>query len=152
MTHEPTVTIRRLGADDANLGVEAIRLLKAPAGYPVPSLAHLSNFLSRAENVLLVAAQDGVPVGYVVAYLLDRVDREQPMILFYEIEVTEAHRRRGIGSRLVEELKSMFRARDAMKMWVSTDRSNIAANRLYASTGALPHSGVEEVTYTYSRA
>ena len=149
---DPTVTIRRLASDDANLGVEAIRLLKAPAGYPVPSLAYLSTFLSRPENILLVAAQDGIPVGYAVAYLLDRVDREQPMILFYEIEVAEAHRRRGIGSRLVDELKAMFRESDAMKMWVSTDRSNVAANRLYTGTGALPHSGDDEVTYTYTRA
>ncbi len=57
------VTTRRLGTDDSQLGVDAIRLLKAPDGYPIPAAAYLFEFLSRPENVLIVAIDDGVPVG-----------------------------------------------------------------------------------------
>ena len=144
------VEVRRLGPDDSILGVNAIRLLKAPDGYPIPSAVYLSTFLSRSANVLIVAIDGGAPVGYVVAYLLDRVDRDQPMMFFYEIEVAPSHRRRGIGKRLVSELKSICRAEDVMKMWVPTGRSNVAATRLYASTGAVPVPGGDEVTYAYS--
>ena len=143
--------MRRLRPDDAILGVEAIRLLKAPDGYPVPSAAYLSAFLSRDDNVLLVAAEATAPVGYVVAYLLDRVDRAQQMMFFYEIGVAESHRRRGIGKKLVSQLKSVCRAQDVMKMWVPTGHSNIAATRLYASTGAVPVASGDEVTYAYAR-
>ena len=128
-----------------------MRLLKAPDGYPTPSVAHNSAFLSRVENVLIVAIENGLPVGYIVAYLLDRVDRDQRMMFFYEIGVAEAHRRRGVGKTLVGQLKSLCRTHDVMKMWVPTGRSNIAATRLYASTGATPLSLGDEVTYTYSR-
>ena len=67
--------VKRLGPRDWELGVDAIRLLKAPDGYPVPSAEYLSRFLSGSDNVMIVAIEADVPVGYVVAYLLDRVDR-----------------------------------------------------------------------------
>jgi aminoglycoside 3-N-acetyltransferase I len=133
------------------LGADAIRLLKAPDGYPTPSAAYLSTFLSRAENVLIVALQNDQPVGYIVAYLLDRVDRDQRMMFLYEIGVAESHRRRGFGKKLVAQLKSVCRMHDVMKMWVPTGRSNVAATRLYASTGATPLPSGDEVTYAYSR-
>jgi hypothetical protein len=52
--------VRRLGSDDSQLGVDAIQLLKAPDGYPIPSARYLLRFLSRPENVLIVAFNDGV--------------------------------------------------------------------------------------------
>ena len=146
------VTVRRLAPDDSPLGVEAIRVLKAPDGYPVPSIAHLFEFLSRPENVLIVALDDGVPVGYVVAYLLNRIDRSQQMMFFYEIGVALSHRRRGVGTQLVKELKAVCRENDVMKMWVPTGRSNVAATRLYASTGAVAVPGGDDVTHSYPRA
>jgi ribosomal protein S18 acetylase RimI-like enzyme len=146
---EHGIAVKRLGPDDTILGVEAIRRLKAPDGYPVPSAAYLSTFLSRADNVLLVAVESETPLGYLVAYLLDRVDRAQQMMFLYEIGVSEAHRRRGIGKNLINGLKSICRAQDVMKMWVPTGRSNVAATRLYASTGAVPLPDGDEVTYAY---
>jgi hypothetical protein len=55
----PDVTVRRLGPDDSQLGVEAIRVLKAPDGYPVPSDAYLFDFLSGRQNVFIVAIDGG---------------------------------------------------------------------------------------------
>ena len=87
---------------------------------------------------MIVAFDDGVPVGYLLAYLLDRVDRDQHMMFFYEIGVAESQRRQGVGKRPIGELKSICREADVMKMWVPTGRSNVAATRLYTSTGAVP--------------
>ena len=42
-------------------------------------------------------------------------------------------------------------AQNVMKLWVPTGRSNVAATRLYASTGATPLSSDDEVTYAYTR-
>ncbi len=145
------IEVRRLGPDDANLGVDAIRLLKAPDGCLIPSAAYLATFLSRLGNVLIVATDDRTSVAYLIAYLLDRVDRGQKMMFFYEIAVTESHRRRGIGTRMIGELKCICREADVMKMWVPSGRSNVAATRLYASTGAVPLPDGDEVTYAYHR-
>jgi aminoglycoside 3-N-acetyltransferase I len=98
-----------------------------------------------------VAADEGDPIGYAVAYILDRVDRDQRMMLFYEIEVRESHRRRGIGTAIVDTLKDVCRANDVMKMWVPTSRANAAATRLYTRTGAVPLPGGDEITYAYPR-
>jgi aminoglycoside 3-N-acetyltransferase I len=100
---------------------------------------------------LIVATDDDLPVGYIVGYLLDRVDRDQQMMFFYEIGVATSHRRRGIGTAMIAELKAVCRRSDVMKMWVPTGRSNIAATRLYTRTGAAPVPGTDEVTYAYSR-
>ena len=143
--------VRRLVADDSELALEALRLLKAPDGYPTPPPEYLAGFLSRGDNVLIVATVDGVPAGFLLAYLLDRIDRDQPMMFLYEIGVAESHRRRGIGTQMIAELKAVCRSHDVMKMWVPTGRSNIPAMRLYASTGATPLPSGDEVTYAYSR-
>ena len=119
--------IRRLEVEDSELGVDALRLLKAPDGYPIPTLEHMSEFLRRPQNVLIVATRDEKPVGFVVAYLLDRIDREQPMMFFYEIGVAMAHRRQGIGKALIGNLKEICRDHDVMKMCVPTGSSNVAA-------------------------
>ncbi len=44
----------------------------------------LAAFLQRPNNVLIVAIDHGAPVGYIVADLLDRVDRDQQMMFVYD--------------------------------------------------------------------
>ena len=57
--------VRRLQPAEAALGVEAIRLLKAPDGYPTPSTEYFEQFLSKPENVFIVAV-DPQPIGFAV--------------------------------------------------------------------------------------
>jgi ribosomal protein S18 acetylase RimI-like enzyme len=141
--------VLRLRPGDSKIGQEAIRRLKGPDGFPTPTDAYFETYLSKSENVFIVAIDDTEPVGYVVAYLLDRVDRDQRMMFLYEIGVAESHRRRGIGRRMINTLKSVCREDNAMKMWVPTGRTNIAATGLYTSTGAVPLPSGDEVTYAY---
>lgn len=143
--------IRRLGADQSELARETLRRLKSPDGYPTPAAEYLVRFLSCRDNGLIVGTIGGVPVGFLLAYLLDRADRDQQMMFLYEIGVAESHRRRGIGTQLIAELKAICWTHNVMKMWVPTGRSNIAATRLYARTGATPLTGTDEVTYAYTR-
>jgi ribosomal protein S18 acetylase RimI-like enzyme len=140
--------VRRLGVEDFRWAVEAIRTLKMP-NVPLFGGQHLEKFLARSENVLIVAEQDGVPTGFLLAYLLDRVDRDQRMVCLYEIDVSEHHRRRGIGRAMIETLKSICKKENAMKAWVITNRSNLAAFRLYESTGAAADPSGDEVTFVY---
>ena len=52
---------------------------------------------------------------------------------------------------MITELKTICWAQNVMKMWVPTGRSNVAATRLYTSTGATPLPSGDEVTYAYTR-
>lgn len=98
---------------------------------------------------MIVAAEDGEPIGFAVAYLLDRINENHRMALFYEIEVAEAHRRRGVGRAMIETLKSMCGAEGVAKMWVQTSPSNEAAVALYPSTGARAAGSDGELVFTY---
>jgi aminoglycoside 3-N-acetyltransferase I len=140
--------VRRLGVEAVALAGEAVRSLKGPAPPDSSGDRHLRPFLARPENILLVAEEDGAPVGFLVAYVLDRVDRSRTMVCLYEIEVSPASRRRGIGRAMVTELLALCRRGNAAKIWVVASRSNAAAMRLYASTGARA-AAPDDVVFVY---
>ena len=136
---ESTIEIRRLGRKDGDLALEAISQFKTEDwedGKP-KSLTenYLARFLRYDDHFLIIAIDDAEPVGYLLAYELPRIDRDQTMMLFYEIGVAESQRRQGIGAAMIDELRSICRERNIMKMWVQTSESNEAAMRLYQSTG-----------------
>lgn len=75
--------VRRLGSEDLELAVKAIRTFKEPSKHSSFSKKYLKKFLSRPENILIVAEQSGLPTGFLLAYLLNRVDRDQKMVCLY---------------------------------------------------------------------
>ena len=95
---------------------------------------YLKIFLQESRNYFIVALIENEPVGFILAYRLMRIDREQDMMFFYEIEVNVNHRRKGIGRELIKYLKNICKNENIMKMWVETNKSNIAAMNLYKST------------------
>jgi len=123
--------IKLLRPGDEPLAVRAIRQIKRAE----TNEAHMNRFLARAENLLLVAVAEDRPVGFALAYQLDRVDESPPMVFFYELEVLPSHRRKGVGRALIDRLKGLCRQRGAGKMFVLTDRRNDAACRLYSAAG-----------------
>jgi aminoglycoside 3-N-acetyltransferase I len=110
---------------------------------------HLRSFLARRQNILVVAEDDGAPLGFTLAYLLDRADRNETMMLFYEVGVAESHRRRGIATKMIELLKQVCAGERVFKMWVHTNRSNVAAMALYRSTGGIPDGTGDEISFRY---
>jgi ribosomal protein S18 acetylase RimI-like enzyme len=144
--------VKRLEHSDAALARDAIATLKItdPNLCRELNIDYLRHFLSRVENYLIVATEENRPVGYVVAYLLDRVDRAQTMMLFYEISVAEPYQRHGVGAAMIKLLKRLCREEGVMKMWVHTNKSNSAAVGLYESTGAEADASGDEVTFLYT--
>ena len=138
---ERNIEILRLGRDDGDLALEAFSQLKSgdwegQGGKPESLTAnYLAKFLRYDDHVFIVAIKDAEPVGYLLAYELARVDRDQTMMFFYEIGVAESHRRQGVGTALIDEIKSICRERNIMKMWVQTNESNEAAMRLFQASG-----------------
>ena len=144
------VGIKRLGPEDQGLARETIRRLTALDNPGLSEADHLRRFLARPENVLIVARKGTMPVGFILAYILDRLDRDGKMVLLYEIAVTDADRRRGIGRAMVEALKRVCQAEHAVKMWGLTNRSNTAALRLYESTGGVANASDDDVSFLYT--
>lgn len=133
--------VRRLTSTDVALATEMVLAFKSAA-----STTKLSEFLARRENILLAALGDGSPCGFLLAYALDRIDREHPMICLYELSVAESWRGRGIGRELVNSLLRLGEEIGAQKIWAVTEDSNAAAAGLYESTGARTQgSGADQV-------
>lgn len=85
------------------------------------------------ENTIFVAAFDGdTPVGFAFGYDLPRRHGAPSILFVYELEVGEAHRRRGIATALMTALRRESRSSEA---FVLTEPDNDAANALYASLG-----------------
>jgi ribosomal protein S18 acetylase RimI-like enzyme len=141
--------VRARDSDEASAR-KAIRAFKTPASERPFDATGLARFLARPQNVLLIAWWEGEPVGFLLAYELDRVDRDRPMVCLYEIEVAATHRRRGIGRALVQALLAHCRDIGAAKAWVVTDRANRAAVGLYEGAGARANPDGDDVVYAWS--
>lgn len=139
------MNIRRLTVTDTAYAIAAVQRFKGR----FPDADSMEAFLSGAENVLLVAEEENAPLGFLLAYRLARWDQARPMLFLYEIEVLEAHRRRGIGRALVAELQAIGRREGCLKLFVITNAANEAAMALYQATGAqrLSH---DDVLFTFS--
>jgi ribosomal protein S18 acetylase RimI-like enzyme len=123
--------IRRLGSGDEHV-VERLATDAPPAA--------ARDLLADDRTIFLVAFEEDRPVGFVLAYELLRRHGDRSKLFVYEVDVAETHRRRGIATALFRQLERTARERGIRHGWVLTDRSNDAANALYASVGGVrPH-------------
>jgi aminoglycoside 6'-N-acetyltransferase I len=102
----------------------------------VPALAR--EFLRDPRHHLAVAVEGRRVVG--MASGVHYVHPDKPAQLFVnEVGVAAAHRRRGVGRRLLRALLARARELGCSEAWVATEPDNAAARALYAAAG-----GVEE--------
>jgi ribosomal protein S18 acetylase RimI-like enzyme len=132
------IEVKRLKSQDAELAQRTINSLKPAKERNRKDVTtdYMRTFLGEDKNILILGLEDNSPAGFALAYLLDRVDRNQAMMLFYEIVVSDHHRAHGIGKMMVNELKRIGRDLNVTEIWVLTNKSNSAAVNLYRSTGA----------------
>ena len=101
----------------------------------VPDREPVLVFLHDARHHLAVALDDGLVVG--VASAVDYIHPDKPVELWInEVGVAPTHQRRGIGTRLLLALFDLARDLGCKEAWVLTNRSNVAAMRLYQSLHA----------------
>ena len=120
-----------------------IRLLEAGDGAVLESVAGgvfdrpvtpawTAEFLADSRHHLVVAIDDGQVVGF--ASGVDYVHPDKPAELWInEVGVAPTHRREGLGRKLVTRLLDHGRESGCRSAWVLTERTNLAARRLYAA-------------------
>ena len=135
------VAIRRLGAGDLAL-TDAWLTMFGEAfeeidtyGKSRPSADYLGRLLSSETFVALAAVKDGAIVGGLAAYELPKFEQERSEIYIYDLAVTAAHRRQGIATALIEEVKAMAAARRAWVIFVQADLGDAPAIALYSRLG-----------------
>lgn len=105
-------------------------------------------FLEDERHHLLLGYVDDRPAGFLSAVEVFHPDKRSELFL-NEVGVMEGARRRGVARALVDELKRIGHERGCVSMWVLTDEDNVAAMRLYRSTGGV-WSGEPTVMFEYA--
>jgi aminoglycoside 3-N-acetyltransferase I len=100
-----------------------------------PSDEYLQRLLSDPRFVLLVARIDEHVVGALSAYELVKYERERSEFYIYDLAVSEAFRRRGVATALIEALKPIAKAAGGWVIFVQADRVDDPAVALYRKLG-----------------
>ena len=93
-------------------------------------------FLADPRHHLVVAIDQGVVVGFVSAVNYVHPDKPRPELWINEVSVAAAHRQRGVATRLLRRLFDLAGDLGCSEAWVLTDRTNVAAMRLYSGAAA----------------
>tara|TARA_R110002020_G_scaffold176749_1_gene369157 strand:+ start:277 stop:708 length:432 start_codon:yes stop_codon:yes gene_type:complete len=86
-----------------------------------PSAGYLRRLLGGDSFIAIVALKDGSVVGGIAAYELRKFEQERSEIYIYDLAVSTAHRRKGIATQLIEELKKVSMERGAYVIFVQAD-------------------------------
>jgi aminoglycoside 3-N-acetyltransferase I len=134
-------TIRPLGPDDVPTmeGMSTMfgQAFNEPDTYvgARPRGAYLRRLL-RGDNFIAVAALLGDEVvGGLAAYELRKFEQERSEIYIYDLAVAAAHRRQGIATALIHQLKVIAAGRGAYVIYVQADLEDSPAIELYTKLG-----------------
>ena len=134
-------TIRRLAPDDIVLMEamlttfgEAFNEAETYSGAR-PSSAYLRRLLASDSFIALAALKGAEVVGGLAAYELHKFEQERSEIYIYDLAVAAAHRRQGIATALILELKRIAAVRGAYVIFVQADLGDTPAIALYTKLG-----------------
>lgn len=100
-----------------------------------PGEAYFRRLLGSDFFIPLAALKNGDVVGGLAAYVLPKFEQERSEIYIYDLAVAEAHRRQGIATALILELKRIATARGAYVVFVQADYGDEPAIALYTKLG-----------------
>jgi len=100
-----------------------------------PSDAYLEALLAKNHVIALAVLLGQEVVGGLVAYELEKFERERRELYIYDLAVAEAYRRHGIAAALIERLREIAAYRGAWVIFVQADYSDEPAIALYEKFG-----------------
>jgi aminoglycoside 3-N-acetyltransferase I len=100
-----------------------------------PSTTYLEQLLGSDYFIAIAALNGREVVGGIAAYELRKFEQERSEIYIYDLAVARRHRRQGIATALIMELKKIAAARGAYVIFVQADLGDEAAIALYSKLG-----------------
>jgi len=122
--------LRRLNA----LFADAFEDPQAYASEP-PGDAYLESLLAKEHVVVIVALTGDVVLGGLVAYELDKFEKERREFYIYDLAVRAEHRRRHIATALIDHLRGIAAQRGGWVVYVQADYGDEPAIALYEKLG-----------------
>jgi ribosomal-protein-alanine N-acetyltransferase len=87
--------------------------------------------INRPSGLCAVAEEEGIILGYVVAWGVEEVH-------LANLAVAEAERCKGVGGMLLDEIIAFARRNDARSVYLEVRISNATARTFYAQRGFVP--------------
>ena len=100
-----------------------------------PDAAYLGQLLGSNYFIALAALKGGAIVGGIAAYELKKFEQQRSEIYIYDLAVSATHRREGIATALINELRKIAAARAAYVIFVQADIGDDPAIALYSKLG-----------------
>lgn len=100
-----------------------------------PDDAYLRGLLGDPSFIGVAALNGEKVVGGLAAYVLRKFEQARSEIYIYDLAVDAAHRRLGVATALIGELKRVARERGAYVMFVQADHGDDPAIALYTKLG-----------------
>ena len=100
-----------------------------------PGAAYLERLLDSDYFISLAGLSDGEVVGGLAAYELRKFEQARSEIYIYDLAVAASHRRQGIATALILELRKIAAARGAYVIFVQADLEDGPAIALYTKLG-----------------
>jgi aminoglycoside 3-N-acetyltransferase I len=134
-------TYKHLSTSDIQLLKQVLKMFGDAFNEPdiygdaIPSDEYLQRLLSKTYFIVLAAMDGDEVVGGLAAYELQKFEQERKEIYIYDLAVAEDYRRKGIATKLIQELQKLGKERNAYVIFVQADYEDDAAIRLYESLG-----------------
>ena len=95
----------------------------------------LQLLLQRASSAIFVAEEDGQPVGMVTGQLTISTAEGTEALIVEDLYVAASHRKRNIGTALIQELGRWAFKKGATRMQLLADKNNESALEFYQKDG-----------------
>jgi ribosomal protein S18 acetylase RimI-like enzyme len=155
MNAGPQLTVRRAGAEDAEVVARLLYDFNTEFDEPVPQpdvVAPRIRELMETEEILVLLGGSG-PDGFVLMRFRPTLLIEGLDCYVEELYVVPHFRGKGLGRTMMEAAMDLARQRGAIHMDLGTSEDDVAARALYERLGFDRHEGKPDgpVMYYYER-
>jgi GNAT superfamily N-acetyltransferase len=133
MSEQETLVFRDADPDDAAWMAATLTDEGYPAGES--DLARRLDRFAAPGSLVRVAESDGSRLGFVACHLMQRLEREDPIVRVIALLVDAGARERGVGAGLLAEVERIAREAGAGYIEVTSGHHRPEATRLYERAG-----------------
>src|SRR3546814_16339834 len=116
-----------------------------------PATTYLRKLLGSDQFIALAAIEDAAVIGGLTAYVLPKFEQARSEIYIYDLAVAAPHRRKGVATALITELKVTGAARGASVLFIQAAPVDLPALAPYSTLGpradVLPSDNTSTQTY-----
>jgi aminoglycoside 3-N-acetyltransferase I len=117
--------------------------------FSLPNPSYLRQLLENPAFFVFVAKYDKKVVGGLTVYVLDRYDTEKKLAYIYDLGVTTALQRKGIGTMLIAAVNDFCIRNGFSEAFVQAETGDTHAVNFYRTTPIRSEMSAIQFTYSY---